>query len=126
MSRRKISHTTTRFESKHQPVIGYWPFVKRMAISTTVSSMLIFWSLVGGMYGYHVTEDMQWIDAFANASMILSGMGPLASPVTWNGKFFAGCYALYSGLVLVVASGLILAPIMHRVLHHFHVDCEDK
>jgi hypothetical protein len=69
---------------------------------------------------------MPWIDAFANAAMILSGMGPLASMQTWGGKLFAGLYALYSGLAVVLAVGLIIAPIFHRVLHRFHVASEDE
>ncbi len=80
-------------------------------------------SLFAGMLGYHIFEDMRWVDAFANASMILSGMGPLDAPKSDAGKIFAGCYALYSGLALILAAGLILAPIAHRLLHRFHVEC---
>ena len=84
--------------------------------------MLIGISLLGGMAGYRYFEGMAWIDAFANASMILSGMGPLTPLQTWGGKLFAGCYALYSGLALIVVTGLILAPIVHHVLHKFHME----
>ena len=84
--------------------------------------MLIGISLLGGMCGYHFFEGLSWIDAFANASMILSGMGPLDAPKTDGGKIFAGCYALYSGLALILAAGLILAPMAHRILHRFHVE----
>jgi hypothetical protein len=84
--------------------------------------MLIGVSLLGGMAGYRYFEGMAWIDAFANASMILSGMGPLGPLQTWGGKLFAGCYALYSGLALIVVTGLILAPIVHHVLHRFHIE----
>ena len=73
------------------------------------------------MLGYHLTEGMDWIDSFANASMILSGMGPLEPLKTAGGKVFAGLYALYSGLLLVLASGIVLAPILHRMLHQFHL-----
>jgi hypothetical protein len=68
---------------------------------------------------------MGWVDAFANAAMILSGMGPLSPPQTTGGKLFAGLYALYSGLALIVATGIILAPVVHRLLHRFHVESED-
>jgi hypothetical protein len=74
------------------------------------------------MAGYRYLERMEWIDAFANASMILSGMGPLTPLQTWGGKLFAGLYAMYSGLALILAAGLILAPVVHRVLHRFHVE----
>jgi hypothetical protein len=69
---------------------------------------------------------MEWIDAFANASMILSGMGPLTPLQTWGGKLFAGLYALYSGLALIAATSLILAPIVHRGLHRFHLEPNNK
>jgi len=78
-------------------------------------------SLVVGMAGYHYLESMAWIDAFANAAMILSGMGPLETLHTSAGKLFAGCYALYSGLAVIVVMGILLTPVMHRVLHHFHL-----
>jgi len=77
------------------------------------------------MAGYHYFEGMEWIDAFANASMILSGMGPLNPLQTSAGKLFAGFYALYSGLALIVAVGILLAPVVHRVLHRFHLE-QDK
>jgi len=78
------------------------------------------------MLGYRYFEGMAWIDAFANASMILSGMGPLNPLQSWGGKLFAGCYALYSGLALIVATGIILAPVIHRVLHRFHLETQRR
>lgn len=113
-----------RFETKHQPVLSRKAFAKRMAKNFFAASALICVSLLGGMVGYRSFEGMEWIDAFANASMILSGMGPLEALKTWGGKLFAGCYALYSGLALIVATGVILAPVVHRVLHSFHVETE--
>ena len=113
-----------RFESRMQPLISRLAFAKRLAASFAAATLLIGVSLVGGMCGYRYFEGMEWIDAFANASMILSGMGPLVPMQTWNGKFFAGCYAIYSGLALILASGLILAPLVHRLLHRFHLDDE--
>jgi hypothetical protein len=65
---------------------------------------------------------MPWIDAFANASMILSGMGPLGELHTWSGKLFAGLFALYSGLLLIMVAGIVLAPVVHRFLHRFHME----
>lgn len=77
-----------------------------------------------GITGYMLTEGMQPVDAFLNAAMILSGMGPIGALNTTPGKLFAGIYAIFSGLFLVVATGFVLAPIMHHVLHHFHVEQE--
>jgi hypothetical protein len=113
-----------RYESRHQPVLPRRQFAERLARNFAVASLLIGVSLAGGMAGYHYIEGMPWIDAFANAAMILSGMGPLSPLQTWGGKLFAGLYALYSGLVLVAATGIILAPIVHRLLHRFHAEVE--
>jgi hypothetical protein len=87
---------------------------------------LVAVSLAVGMAGYHVYEGLPWIDAFLNASMILSGMGPLLSPATTGGKLFAGFYALYSGLAVLVIAAVIFGPIVHRFLHRFHIEAEGK
>ena len=84
--------------------------------------VIILVSLGIGMTGYHVFEKLPWIDAFVNAAMILSGMGPVSELKTTAGKIFAGSYAIFSGLVIVIATGFVLAPIFHRVLHRFHVE----
>ena len=120
MTKRHILH----YESKQQPLLPRPEFAQRVARNFAVASGLIAVSLIGGMIGYHLTEDMGWIDAFANAAMILSGMGPLEPLKTMGGKLFAGLYALYSGLVLVLASGIVLAPIVHRMFHRFHLEEE--
>jgi hypothetical protein len=65
---------------------------------------------------------LSWIDAFLNASMLLGGMGPVNGPVNWGGKLFAGDYALYCGFVVLVVAGLLLAPVLHRVLHRLHAE----
>lgn len=113
-----------RYESKQQPLLSRSAFARRVLLSIAVAALFIGVSLVCGMAGYHYFENMEWIDAFANAAMILSGMGPLAPLQTWNGKLFAGCYALYSGLAVIVATSVMLAPIIHRLLHRFHLEAE--
>jgi hypothetical protein len=87
-----------------------------------VGGAVVLFSLFVGMAGYRYFEDMGWLDAYLNAAMILSGMGPLASPKTDAGKFFAGTYALYSGFVILLAAGIVFAPIFHRFIHRFHLD----
>jgi hypothetical protein len=114
------------YESKHEALLSRKHFIRRLAQSFAASTVLIGVSLVGGMLGYRFLEGMEWIDAFANAAMILSGMGPLGPLQTWGGKLFAGCYALYSGLVLIFATGIILAPMVHRLLHRFHLETERR
>jgi hypothetical protein len=115
-----------RFEHKRQPLASRRLFARRLAGSFALSTTIITLSLLVGMAGYHHFERMPWIDAFVNASMILSGMGPLGSLQTWNGKAFAGLYALYSGLVLILAMGIVIAPIVHRVLHRFNLEAESE
>jgi hypothetical protein len=79
------------------------------------------------MWGYHATEGMPPIDAFLNSAMLLGGMGPVDPPLhTEAGKLFAGVYALACGLILVLVSGIILAPVFHRILHALHVDDDDR
>ena len=114
------------FEPKHKPLLSRRAFAKRVARNFAAASLLIGLSLVGGMVGYRYLEGMDWIDAFANASMILSGMGPLGPLQTWGGKLFAGFYALYSGLALILATGIIFAPVVHRLLHRFHLPSQEK
>jgi hypothetical protein len=75
-----------------------------------------------GMTGYHFIVKLPWIDSFLEAAMILGGMGPLHPPQTAGGKLFAGMYALFSGLFFIGATGLLLAPFLHRMIHKFHLE----
>lgn len=81
---------------------------------------LLLLSLMLGVTGYEYFEQLPWRDAFLNAAMLLGGMGPVDAPRTDGGKLFAGMYALYAGMVFLVAVGLIFAPVVHRVMHKFH------
>jgi hypothetical protein len=100
-------------------------FFLRLLVNIAAGLGLVIVSLAVGMAGYHGYEGLGWLDAFLNASMILSGMGPLMSPVTTGGKLFAGFYALYSGLAVLVIAGVIFAPVVHRFLHRFHLEAEE-
>ena len=97
-------------------------FYARLAKSAAVGFGIVLGSLGLGMAGYHGFERMSWLDAFANAAMILSGMGPLGPIQTSGGKLFAGCYALFSGWTFVTAIGVVFAPVFHRFLHKFHLE----
>ncbi len=101
-------------------------FIKRVAVHFGVAIALVVGSLGLGMIGYMYFEHLALADAFLNAAMLLGGMGPVESPATFGGKLFAGLYALYSGLVFLVAAGIILAPVIHRLLHQFHWEQDDK
>jgi len=114
-----------RFEKRHQKIAPRKVFFLRLAANLLFVLVLIALSLFAGMAGYHYYEGMSWLDAFLNASMILGGMGPVNELHTAGGKSFAGAYALYSGLLLIAASGVLLAPVLHRVIHDMHAADDD-
>lgn len=114
-----------RIEHKSEPVLPWPLFVRRLCLSLGVGAGLIAGSLVAGMAGYHYLERLAWLDAFLNAAMILSGMGPLAPTQTVAGKLFAGLYALYSGFAVLVIAGVAFGPVVHRMLHMLHADERD-
>lgn len=115
-----------RFEGKLDPVSPLPAFAKRLGRSAAISLGIVLVSLFGGICGYHFLEELSWVDSFLNAAMILAGMGPVDAMKTNGGKVFAGCYALYSGLVVIAAVGVILAPVVHRMLHKFHAKQEER
>ncbi len=114
------------FEHKSEPLLHWSAFLRRLLLSSLLGLLLIVVSLAGGMAGYHYCENLSWLDAFANAAMILSGMGPLAQPTSVGGKLFAGVYALYSGLAVIAITSIIFAPVIHRFLHKLHLETEDS
>jgi hypothetical protein len=99
-------------------------FFKKLTRNLLTGFLIILCSLGGGMLGYHHLERMSWIDAYENASMILSGMGPVTAIETTAGKLFAGTYALFSGIVFLVVIAIIFAPVIHRFFHKFHIEEE--
>ena len=112
------------YEHRTQPLLSRRKFFGRLAQSAAVAAGLAFVSLAIGMTGYHFFERLDWVDAFLNAAMLLGGMGPVDAPMTAAGKLFAGLYALYCGLVVIIATGVILAPLAHRLMHRFHLEQE--
>lgn len=113
-----------RYEHRTAPMASHTTFIGRLLANAAFALLLITASLAIGMAGYRVTEGMDWLDAYLNASMLLGGMGPVSSLHTGSGKLFAGSYALFCGLVVVVTTGVILAPILHRVLHALHAEAD--
>lgn len=109
------------FERRGEPLLPRKHFAARLGRAILIWIGLAVGGLAIGMVGYRFTEGMGLVDSFVNAAMILSGMGPMGELKHDSGKIFAGFYALFSGLLIVVASGFVLAPIAHRVLHAFHI-----
>jgi hypothetical protein len=112
------------FERFDQGLLPTREFYRRLRWTTGIGATLIVVSLSVGMLGYHLLGGLAWIDAFLDAAMILSGMGPLSPLHTTAAKLFAGCYAIYCGIALLVTTGIMFAPVVHRALHRFHLDDE--
>src|SRR5690349_20059994 len=108
------------YEPKHHPPIPARRFMARVVWHAAAATLLVLLSLLGGMAGYEHFEHLPWRDSFLNSSMLMGGMGPVDPPRTNGGKIFAGLFALYAGLVFLVTAGLVLAPVVHRILHKFH------
>jgi hypothetical protein len=116
--------TRFMFEHKRQPLLSAKLFAKRVFRFTAISLGLMAFSLLMGICGYRYFENLSWIDALLNASMIMGGMGPVAVLRSTGGKLFASFYAIYCGAILLISIGVFLAPIVHRLMHRFHLDLE--
>ncbi len=114
------------YERRDRPLLPRPAFHRRLLRHFFVAFGFIAGSLGVGMAGYAGFEGLGWVDAFLNAAMILGGMGPVDTVRSAGGKLFAGFYALYSGLAVLVVAGIIFAPILHRLMHRFHWDAEDS
>jgi hypothetical protein len=110
------------FTYKQKKIAPVSVFIKRLAFSIIISSLFILVTLAMGIAGYHWIAGFGWIDSLLNASMILGGMGPVGELQTTGAKIFASVYALLSGLVFVGVMGVIISPILHRMLHRIHID----
>ncbi|MGB5472314.1 MAG: hypothetical protein WBQ78_02420 [Gammaproteobacteria bacterium] len=110
------------FEKKYQSPLPLRLFALRMASFSGLAFLFIVLSLGIGVLGYHYIAGFSVIDSILNASMILTGMGPVGELPTTDAKLFASAYALFSGLVFVIFMGILLTPILHRILHKFHFD----
>lgn len=109
------------FEKKSEPLLPASEFALRLGNSFSLTVLIVILSLLMGSTGYHYFGDLAWIDALLNAAMILTGMGPVDQMVTTGGKLFATFYALYSGIAFLTVMAVIVAPLMHRLLHTFHM-----
>lgn len=113
------------FESRRQPLLSRRAFAGRMVKHLLFSAAIVSLALLIGILGYHFIAGFGWVDSLLNASMILGGMGPVGELKTDAAKLFASMYALFSGLVFIGISAMLAAPIIHRVLHCFHLDEQD-
>ena len=119
-SRPKIFPGLT-YEHKSEPLLAREKYLRRVLYHFLAAFGILGLSLFIGVAGYRFTEDLSWIDSLLNASMILGGMGPVDVIRTTAGKLFASLYSLFSGIVFLVAAGLIVAPVAHRIMHKLHL-----
>lgn len=110
------------FEHKSRPLAPASVYYRRVAKNLSIAIGIIIICLVIGIVGYHYTANIGWLDSLHNASMILSGMGPVVIIETSSGKWFSSFYALFSGVVFITNIGIIIAPIAHRFFHKFHLE----
>jgi hypothetical protein len=96
-----------------------------MVFFALLSAGFVTFSLFMGMIGYRIFEKFSWVDAFVNAAMLMGGMGPVGELHTNAGKIFAGVYAMYCGLMFIIAVGFLVAPVFHRFLHRFHLEMDE-
>ena len=113
------------FEHRHQPLVPTAVFLRRLARSGLAFVLLIGVSLAIGTAGYHWVAGLPWIDALLNASMILTGMGPVDRLESSGAKLFASGYSLFSGVAFLTSVGVLIAPIIHRVMHRFHLGLDE-
>jgi hypothetical protein len=113
------------YEPRSAPLLTREQFLVRLARHAAFSMAVVLGSLLVGVVGYRSLEGMSWLDALLNASMILGGMGPVNELRTPAGKLFASGYALFSGFLVLIVAGVLIAPVIHRYLHHFHLELDD-
>ncbi len=114
------------YETKDEPLAPKQVFYSRVLKNILMAFLLLLVCLLIGVFGYHYIAAIVWIDAIHNASMILSGMGPVVEIKNTAGKLFSSAYALFSGVAFITNIGIILAPAAHRLFHLLHVDDEEK
>ena len=113
------------YENRHQRLAPLPVFRRRLLTAGTLGLLMVAGSLAIGIGGYMLFEGLKPIDAFLNAAMILSGMGPLHNPDSTAGKLFAGIYAIYCGFAVLGIAAIMFAPVVHRIFHRFHIEMVD-
>lgn len=107
------------------PPPNFPTLLRRLLPNMGLAAVLVSASLLMGACGYHYTQHLPWIDSLLNAAMILTGMGPVDPLTNTAAKLFATFYALFSGIVFLTTAALVLLPILHCVLHRFHIELEE-
>ena len=114
------------YENKSQPLASLKVFYRRLWKNFFYVCFFIGVCLGIGIMGYHYTANIPWLDAFHNASMILSGMGPVVEIKTNIGKWFSSFYAIFSGVAFISSITVLMAPAVHRFFHKLHLEQDDE
>ena len=122
---RKFKTSWLSYERRHDQLAPRSVFIKRVIAALAVALALILVALTIGISGYHFIAGFNWVDSLLEASMILGGMGPIKELPSDSAKVFASIYALFSGIIFIGVMGIVLAPVVHRIMHKFHVDEKD-
>jgi hypothetical protein len=117
-----MTDTQGMYEQRRHRLLAWRHFLRRAAQHLSWALLILGCAVAIGTFGYHVAGRLAWIDAFLNASMILSGMGPVDRMETQTAKLFAAFYALFSGLLFIGVAGLLVAPWLHRLFHWIHLE----
>jgi hypothetical protein len=115
-----MSKPILHFEHHSDPLLSTAQWLRRMLNSAWLAFIIIALAFTFGVMGYHHLANLGWVDAILETSMILGGMGAIAPMPNDTAKLFASAFAMLSGLVIVTTTGIILAPFLHRLMHHFH------
>jgi len=110
------------FEHHSEPLASGSVFFRRLVATTSIGLMVLMFFVFAGMLGFHAIDGLDWMDSFLNAAMLVGGMGPIEHERCAVGKLFEGLYAVICGVVVITAAGVILSPVVHRLLHKFHLN----
>lgn len=113
------------FEQRREKILPFSLFLRRLAVCLGIAGGMVAFGVGVGVLGYHFFAGFAWVDSLLNACMILTGMGPVGTLPTDGAKIFASAYALFSGLVFISVMAVMISPVMHRLLHKFHIAEED-
>lgn len=114
------------YEHRSAPLLPRRHFLRRLVAHVAAAAAVLVVSLAVGTEGYHALGGQPWVDSFLNAAMILGGMGQVGEVSSTAGKLFAAFFALYAGVVLITVPSIILAPMVHRILHRLHLTSPDE
>lgn len=115
-----------RFEHRKQKVASISNFLKRLIRYGLLGLLILVFSILVGVLGYHYFAGLSWIDSFYMSCMILTGMGPTNEMPCVSAKVFSSVYALYSGIAFLTMTAVLLAPFFHRILHILHVETDNN